>query len=402
MARKDNRGRNLKEGESQRKDGTYMYRFTDPKTKKRVCKYSKDLPGLRKIEREIQQKINDGLAVSTKIVNTTLNQYYEQYMRVLQIELRTKNNYMALWNNHIRKSIGEMKLVDIRTSHIKTLYSSLTNKGYSEGTIKVIHGILCPLFDLAMDDDIVRKNPAKGNLAGYGVKSKERQALTATEQETLMTFISSSNCYSKHKPMISFMIATAVRVGELSGLTWDDIDFKNRVINIDHQLIYKNYGNGCMFHKSTPKTDAGNRVIPMTENMHKALVEQKEQQFLLGVNHSVEVDGLKNFVFTSKNGGPLAPNAVNNILYNIVKAYNKKEAAVALTENRRPVYLPSISAHIMRHTGCTRMAEAGVDLKVLQYIMGHADIQVTMDVYNHISDIDRVRKEICKLDYMAV
>ena len=108
------------------------------------------------------------------------------------------------------------------------------------------------------------------------------------------------------------------------------------------------------------------------------------------------------FVFTSKNGGPLAPNAVNNILYNIVKAYNKKEAAVALTENRRPVYLPSISAHIMRHTGCTRMAEAGVDLKVLQYIMGHADIQVTMDVYNHISDIDRVRKEICKLDYMAV
>lgn len=89
MARKDSRGRNLKEGESQRKDGTYMYRFTDPKTKKRVCKYSKDLPGLRKIEREIQQKINDGLAVSTKIVNTTLNQYYEQYMRVLQIELRT-------------------------------------------------------------------------------------------------------------------------------------------------------------------------------------------------------------------------------------------------------------------------------------------------------------------------
>lgn len=95
---------------------------------------------------------------------------------------------------------------------------------------------------------------------------------------------------------------------------------------------------------------------------------------------------------------PLAPNAVNNVLYNIVKAYNRNEEANAKQSHKKPELMPKISAHIMRHTGCTRMAESGVDPKVLQYIMGHADISITMNVYNHISDMGRVRKEMEKLE----
>lgn len=114
------------------------------------------------------------------------------------------------------------------------------------------------------------------------------------------------------------MVGTAVRVGELTGLTWSDIDLQSREIKIDHQLIYKNYGSGCCFHVSKPKIAAGERVIPITMKIRKALKEQRIMQFQLGINHNIEVDGVSDFVFTSKNGNPLATNAVNNILYNIV------------------------------------------------------------------------------------
>lgn len=116
------------------------------------------------------------------------------------------------------------------------------------------------------------------------------------------------------------------------------------------------------------------------------------------VEMAIEIDGYKNFVFTSKSGMPLAPNAVNNVLYNIVKAYNKFEQEQAKSDRRKPVLLPKISAHIMRHTGCTRMAESGMDPKVLQYIMGHADCSITMNVYNHVSSLERIKKEVERIE----
>ena len=104
----------------------------------------------------------------------------------------------------------------------------------------------------------------------------------------------------------------------------------------------------------------------------------------------------------AKSGRPLMPNAINNILYNIVDAYNKKEVQIAKTEHRNAELLPKVSAHIMRHTACTRMAEKRIDVKVLQYIMGHAHIDVTMEVYNHIGELTRIENEIARLDSMVL
>ena len=104
----------------------------------------------------------------------------------------------------------------------------------------------------------------------------------------------------------------------------------------------------------------------------------------------------------AKSGRPLMPSAINNILYNIVDAYNKKEVQIAKTEHRNAELLPTVSAHIMRHTACTRMAEKRIDVKVLQYIMGHAHIDVTMEVYNHIGELTRIENEIARLDSMVL
>lgn len=398
MEKRDNKGRILKTGESQRKDGCYDYRYKDPHTGKRVAIYANDLPELRRKEREIRRAIEDGINTSAEAKKFSLNMLYEQYMAILQIEDSTRANYKGLWERHVRNTIGRMKVVDIRPSHIKSFYADMTKDGYAYGTLKVIHGILCPVFTSAIEDAIILRNPAQGNLNGFGVKAKGREALTAEEQEKLLTFTANSACYAKHLPLLTVMIGTACRVGEISGLIWDDVSFQDSEISITHQLIYKNFGDGCKFHKETPKTEAGIRDIPMSKAVRHALNEQRKQQLLLGIDRTFQVEDLSGFVFTSKNGAPLAPNAINNILKNIVEAYNRLETVKAKEERRKPVFLPHISAHILRHTGCTRMAEAGMDPKVLQYIMGHADVTITMGIYNHVCGKERVAKEMEKMD----
>ena len=152
----------------------------------------------------------------------------------------------------------------------------------------------------------------------------------------------------------------------------------------------------------TIKTDSGIRVIPMTQEVQKAFEEQRKINFMLVKDKSIEVDGYSGFVFTAKSGRPLMPYGVNSVLYNIVDAYNKEEVQKAKKEHRKAELLPKVSAHVMRHTACTRMAECRMDIKVLQYIMGHAHIDVTMDVYNHLGDRERIEQEIARLDSMAV
>lgn len=398
MEKRDNKGRILKTGESQRRDGRYDYRYIDERTGKRVTVYSNDLADLREKEREIRRAMEDGLNTTSEAKRATLNATFDHYMSFLQIEESTRIGYLGLWNRHVKDDIGRMRITDIKASHIKAFYADMTKEGYAWGTLKIIHGILCPLFEMAVEDDIILKNPAHGKLSGYGADPKERYALTVDEQERFLRYIKESSCYSKHLPLINFMIGTACRIGEVSGLTWDDLDMQDGEVMITHQLVYKNYGDGCRFHKEDPKTEAGVRNIPMTKVVRHALSEQRLQQFHMGINRDVEVEGLKGFVFTSKNGMPLAPNAINNVLKNIVDSYNHREEKLAESRGAKPKSLPHVSNHILRHTGCTRMAESGMDPKVLQYIMGHADISITMDVYNHVSGMDRVKKEMQRMD----
>ena len=142
--------------------------------------------------------------------------------------------------------------------------------------------------------------------------------------------------------MFTIMIGTGLRCGELIGLTWKDINIKAKTVNVDHQLIYKNLGDGCKFHISTPKTESGIRIIPMTQEVAKAFEEQRKINFMLAKDKSIEVDGYSGFVFTAKSGRPLMPNGVNSVLYNIVDAYNKTEVERAKKEHRKAELLSKV------------------------------------------------------------
>lgn len=203
-------------------------------------------------------------------------------------------------------------------------------------------------------------------------------------------------------PLLQVMIGTGLRCGELIGLTWKDVDLKTRTVYVNHQLIYKNYGDGCDFHVTMPKTEAGIREIPMSKMVAKAFETQRRLNFQMGIPRDVKIEGLSNFVFMSRSGRPMMPTTVNFILRDIVKAYNEEENERAKRERRKPEELPHISAHILRHTACTRMAETDLDMKVVQYVMGHANISVTMEVYNHITDRSRIEREIAKMDLVQI
>ncbi len=401
--RKDNKGRNLQKGEGQRKDGRYYFQYKDIFGKNKVV-YSWKLADLREKEKQIIKDTEDGIDnVSSKI---SLNELFDLYISLKNKEKfrdTTKDNYIAMWDLHIRNTeLGVAKICNIKPSHIKKFYAELKEKGLSNSTIKLFHSMLLPSFELAVNDDMIRKNPAKKCLDEYKGGAKEKKALTVSEQETLLQFVKESNVYNSYEPMLRYMLGTGCRIGEVIGITWNDIDMKNKEININHQIIYKRNAEGkTAFSISETKTEAGNRKIPMTSEVYNALCMQRKYLLYMGIPRDYNVNGYSRFVFVTKSGKPIAPNGFNNMLKNLVNAYNKRETIMAESEKREPILLPHISAHTFRHTACTRMAEAGVQPKTLQYILGHSDMSITMNVYTH-AQYDNVKKEIENMEQRQV
>ena len=185
MARKDNRGRNLRTGESQRKDGLYMYRYKDERTGRRLAVYSPDLAELRKKEKEIEKDQSEGILTDTQFKNMTLNDLFEIHMDTRKLAESTQANYRRMWNSLVRNELGQMKVVQVRPSHVRLFYSRLSKQKYSHSTIKFLHNMILPSFEVAVDDDIIRKNPAKRTLGDYGEPEKKRTALSFDQQKNL-------------------------------------------------------------------------------------------------------------------------------------------------------------------------------------------------------------------------
>lgn len=189
--------------------------------------------------------------------------------------------------------------------------------------------------------------------------------------------------------MITIMIGTGLRVSELCGLTWEDIDFKNNTISVNKQLL-KTRGkaeNGKTLYVEKTKTENGKRIIPMSEEVHRAFREQQRLMFILERKCFTEVDGISDFIFVTKNHFPFSVANVNAALKNIVNAHNKKN----------DLQLPNFSAHILRHTAATRMIESGMSPKAVQTILGHSSIKITMDIYVNL-DEQHIQEEMKKAE----
>lgn len=394
--RRDPLGRTLKKGESYRKaDKMYVYSWTDPVTKKRMPPlYSKDLLKLREKVAKLQATINAGLDVFGNR-KETVNSMFDRYLAT-KTELRpnTRSGYIYTYDTYVRDSFGMKKIADVRYSDIMYFYTSLIEKnGLSVSTVEHVQTVLHPTFEMAVRDQIISNNPSS-KVMGELKKKKNgthpgiKRALSLEHQRAFLKFLDEEN-QIRWRPLFTVLFGTGCRIGEVIGLRWQDVDMENRVIEINHTVTYGpdyEFSKKCVYRYSDPKTVAGVRTIPMFEEVYNALLEEKEMQERLGISCTQVLEGHDGFIFTNRMGNIHKPHALNKVIKRIVSDYNALEIGRAEREGREPDLLPAFSCHITRHSFCSRLCESDTNIKVIQSVMGHDDIQTTLDIYAEVTE----------------
>lgn len=402
--RKDSKGRNLRNGEVQRSDGKYMFRYTDNDGKRQTV-YSWKLvatdkvpdgkrctEALRDMEKQIQRDLDDDIRTSEANA-ITVNSLFDSFME-LRSDLKesTRCNYICLYNKHIRDTIGHKKLKSVKFTDIQKLYVDMVQEqGLKISTVQSVHSIVYQMFDSAVMDNVIRTNPTANVLKSlkkmFNAEQQKRHALTEEEQARFIDFVYHSRTYGRWGQLFTVLLGTGMRIGEALGLRWCDCDFEKNTISVNHTLLYKESenGDGYAYRISEPKTTAGKRIIPMFSAVKNALKEEYAKP-RHPENKPFVVDGYTDFIFLNNSGKVFTPGAVHDAIQNITAIYNREEYFLAEEENREPCYLPQFSAHILRHTFCTRLCENESNVKIIQDVMGHRNITTTMDIYNEATE----------------
>ena len=411
--RRDSKNRILQNGESQRKDGKYEFKYVDVNGTRRSA-YSWKLVAtdkvpegkrcelsLREMEKQIRRDLEDG--ISTHTANSiTLNELFDTYMSTKELKQSTRTNYMYMYKNYVSDVIGKRRIGSIKYSDIKKFYNSLIlEKKFKPNSMEIINTILHPVFTMAVRDGYIRVNPSDGVMAeikkSHNWEKPKRHALTEEQQAKFIDFVANSETYNHWLPLLTVFLGTGCRVGEIIGLTWDDCNFAEGIISINHNLIYRQQDDGkCEMHITTPKTESGKRIVPMFEAVRKALLQEKKQQMKQGFNSTI-IDGYSGFIFTNRCGYVHNPQTINRAIKRIYTACNEQEVEQAKKEHRQPVLIPHFSVHNLRHTFCTRFCENETDLKIIQEIMGHSDITTTMNIYNEATK-ERKQESFARLE----
>lgn len=384
VERKDSKGRVLYAGEyelkKQDKNGNvvvyYCYQYRDV-AGKRSSVSATSLALLRERKKEIGSFRGHTHCVSGNPA-LTVSRMADIYLET-KINLRETSaaNYQYMLNRFIRPSrIGKMKLNEVKKSDIQMWYGELLQSGFKANSLEVIHTILHPTFQRAIDDGYITMNPTNGVMndikrSPYWEKTRKR-ALTRQEQEEFVRFVRANPTFLHWMPLFTVLLGTGGRIGEIIGLTWDDVDFAENCIYIRHNLVYKKIGSDMRYLVHSPKTEAGGREIPMLQEVRDTL-ENLYQMHKENHLEPLEIDGKSyDLVFRNRVHGILMPSSINQAIKRIVKSYNEVHPTNCL---------PYFSVHQMRHTFATRLCENCTNMKAIQEIMGHSSIRTTMDVY---------------------
>lgn len=405
VTRRDSKHRVLRRGESIRQDGRYQFKYhvngkahfvyswrLEPTDKLPVGR--KPCLSLRELEKQIGYDLDNRLDPVGK--NITVNELVDRYLATKTgVKYNTQMNYNFVKNILKAHPFGDTKISRVKTSDAKLFLIKLQQedgRGYS--SVKTIRGVLRPAFQMAVDDDVLNKNPFGFQLAGVVVNdSVTREAITKEQMNKFLKFVHDDNVYCKYYEVIYILFHTGMRISEFCGLTISDIDLANNIVNIDHQLQRT---SDMKYILDTTKTDAGTRKLPITQDVadcFRAILEDRKKP-----RYEKMIKGHTGFLFLDKNGNPEVAMHWQHRLNHMVKRYN----------DIYRVQMPNITPHVCRHTYCSNMAKSGMNLKTLQYLMGHSDISVTMNTYIHwgledaadelkkMEDVEKVRREMEK------
>ena len=379
--RRDNRNRILRNGESQRKDGRYAFKYIDAtgkpqfvyslkleKTDKLPTGKRDDL-SLREKEKLIQKDIDDQIV--PRGGEMTVEELVRKYlMQKTGVRHNTEANYNFVLNIIKKEEFGKRRIDKVKQSDAKCWLIKLQQDGRGYRSIHSIRGVVRPAFQMAVDDDLIRKNPFEFQLATVVVNdSVTREAITRKQERAFLEFVTSDKHFCKYYDGIHILFKTGLRISEFVGLTLADVDMKNRKININYQLQRK---RNMEYVIEDTKTSSGTRVIPMTDDVYecfKRIIANRKKPKVEPM-----ICGKSGFLYLDKNDMPMVALHWEKYFQHICDKYN----------SIYKVQMPKITPHVCRHTFCSNMAKSGMNPKTLQYIMGHSDIGVTLNTYTHI------------------
>lgn len=397
--RRDNKNRILHTGEVQLSNGRYRFKYVDLlgnekyvyswrlESRDPVKKGTRRDLSLREKEKLIQKDLMDGISTIGK--NITVLDLVQKYIKTkIGVRPNTRASYGTVVNLLKREPFGAKKIGTLTISDAKCWLIKLQQEdGKSYSAIASIRGVLRPAFEQAFEDDLVRKNIFNFQLVDVLVNDSVRRDSISREQEKkFLNFVKNDKHFRNYYEGFFILFNTGMRISEFCGLCVADIDFRNHTININKQL-QKRGSKG--YYILPTKTDAGTRVIPMTADVEKCFKRmiKKRPKF----EFEPTVDGVSGFLSFDKNGSIEYSLHWNRHMHYAVEKYNriyKKE-------------LPNITPHVCRHTYCSKMANSGMNPKILQYLMGHSDITVTFNTYSH-TKISDAENELKRLDDIKV
>jgi integrase len=392
--RRDNKGRKLFNGESQRKDGKYEYKYQDAWGKRktvyswkltptdRVPAGKRDDISLREKIKQIQKDLNSNITPDGG--NFTVLELVEKYIsQKTGVRHNTRSNYNFVVNVIKKEAFGQKRIDKIKVSDAKEWLikmQQIDGRGYS--SIHTIRGVVRPAFQMAVDDDLLVKNPFEFQLNTVVVNdSVTREAITRQQERDFLEFVKNDQHFCKYYDGIYILFKTGLRISEFVGLTKKNLDFENNRIIVDHQLQRT---RDMKYIIEDTKTESGERMVPMTPEVKEAF-----QRILANrKNPKVEpmVDGYSGFLYLDKNGRPMVALHWEKYFQHIREKYNKIYR----------IQMPKVTPHVCRHTFCSNMAKSGMNPKTLQYIMGHSDISVTLNTYTHLN-YDDAEEEMQKV-----
>lgn len=375
------KGKELGKNIHQNKDGRYIGRFTD-RFGKRISVTGTSLSEVRKRLRDAQYQ--DERMMTLASPETTLDEWFITWKEVCKSNCRqtTLRTYEACYKR-IKPYLGAYKLRDLNIIVIQQAF----NKLKTDMSRKKSKAILVDMLNCAIDADMLLKNPAiKIKTAIKGDSGKERHVLSDQEIELVLKTAKESK--RRIYPILVVGFNTGMRIGEILGLTWDNIDFAEGVIHVRKNLAYVYSEDEAHFVFNPPKTKAGLRDIPMTKEVKVALLEQKMRCNRIYNKHE-PLSGFENLVFPGTQNRPIDATHIGDSIKSLIKKIEKSGD-----------HIEYFTPHCMRHTFATKCIAKGMKPKVLQKILGHTSLQMTMDLYCHVED-ETVRNEMALFAVLA-
>lgn len=377
---KNLKGKELGKGISERNDGRYQGRYIN-RFGDRKYVYGSSIKEVKNLLAQAaldEQKMSN--IVDEKIV---LDDWFEKWMRVYKepvVRLSTKTMYNSMYKRLISPVFGKKRLVNITKLMVTDLLNNMAKNGYQYETLNKVKILLIDMLDRAMEDQFLVRNPAKGVRLPKNKPQKESKALSKEDQTDFFE-CAAGTFYNN---MFVVAVNTGLRPGELYALTENDIDLENNVIHVNHTLLYQKLdGDTCKtFHMGPPKTETSVRTVPINIYCRRALEKQVIQRKIVMAKTCRKNLEFPDLLFTTKYGTPLNAELYGAAIDRIVQEVNLTRDSLDLME--------SFSGHCFRHTFATRCFEAGIAPKTVQSYLGHASLQMTMDLYTSVMEHKKV------------